>query len=295
MSTRRSGFTLIELLVVIAVILVLAAILFPVFASAQKAAIRNTCASNMRQLAIGITNYCSDWAGKTPPVMPFTGGSGPSGGFYRSPSLIGVGWPGRIRKYVKSDKLFQCPACSGNRDWFLPNSPRFTTITPGAGDPPTPITAYGMNIRFSGGGDKCPDPGTRTGLTSTLWGTTMPLEAPAMPSRTVLLIETSNRPMCASGSSVWGTLTSSSSGTPSPNVGIYGDFGASIPGIRFWDFPVLPYGHGDGCNIAFADGHVKFLKGPRLIGTTQPQNEAQGPIALNYLTWWNAVNPPAGS
>ena len=37
--SRRSGFTLIELLVVIAIIAILAAILFPVFASAKEAAI----------------------------------------------------------------------------------------------------------------------------------------------------------------------------------------------------------------------------------------------------------------
>ena len=35
---RRSGFTLIQLLVVIAIILILAAIIFPVFARAREAA-----------------------------------------------------------------------------------------------------------------------------------------------------------------------------------------------------------------------------------------------------------------
>ena len=50
---RRSpskGFSLIELLVVVSVIVILSAILFPVFAQAREAARRTTCLSNLRQL-----------------------------------------------------------------------------------------------------------------------------------------------------------------------------------------------------------------------------------------------------
>ena len=44
------AFTLVELLVVIAVIALLAAILFPVFASVRAKARETSCISNMRQL-----------------------------------------------------------------------------------------------------------------------------------------------------------------------------------------------------------------------------------------------------
>ncbi len=57
---RGRGFTLIELLVVIAIIAILAAILFPVFASARAAARKTACLSNMRQIGVAIEMYAND-------------------------------------------------------------------------------------------------------------------------------------------------------------------------------------------------------------------------------------------
>jgi len=57
---QRHGFTLIELLVVIAIIAVLAAILFPVFASAREKARQTTCVNNLRQIAVALNMYVQD-------------------------------------------------------------------------------------------------------------------------------------------------------------------------------------------------------------------------------------------
>lgn len=54
------GFTLIELLVVIAIIAILAAILLPVLAAAQRRATEATCLSNQKQLAMAWLMYASE-------------------------------------------------------------------------------------------------------------------------------------------------------------------------------------------------------------------------------------------
>jgi len=58
---RRRGFTLIELLVVIAIIGILAAMLFPVFARAREAARKTQCLSNVKNIAIAVAMYFTEW------------------------------------------------------------------------------------------------------------------------------------------------------------------------------------------------------------------------------------------
>lgn len=58
---RRKGFTLIELLVVIAIIAILAAILFPVFATAKRRAQFSTCSNNTHQWLSAMQMYMNEW------------------------------------------------------------------------------------------------------------------------------------------------------------------------------------------------------------------------------------------
>lgn len=66
MKTNRKAFTLIELLVVIAIIAILAAILFPVFARVRAKAQQTQCLSNLKQLAMAVRMYSSDYDSNLP-------------------------------------------------------------------------------------------------------------------------------------------------------------------------------------------------------------------------------------
>jgi prepilin-type N-terminal cleavage/methylation domain-containing protein/prepilin-type processing-associated H-X9-DG protein len=62
----NKGFTLIELLVVIAIIGILAGILLPVLSRARESARRTQCASNVRQIGMGLIMYANENAESFP-------------------------------------------------------------------------------------------------------------------------------------------------------------------------------------------------------------------------------------
>ena len=71
---KSTAFTLIELLVVISIIALLIALLLPALRQARTAANRMNCASNQRQLAVGIHAYANDENGELPTRSNISGG-----------------------------------------------------------------------------------------------------------------------------------------------------------------------------------------------------------------------------
>ena len=91
----RGGFTLVELLVVIAIIAILIALLLPAIQQVREAARRSNCASNMRQLGVGLHAYHD------------AKGSFPSGCTNDSEMVEAWGWGALILPQIENAPLYK--------------------------------------------------------------------------------------------------------------------------------------------------------------------------------------------
>ena len=105
-SNSSGGFTLLELLVVIAIIAILAALLFPVLASAKARARRIPCLNNLRQINLAVRTYADDFKDK---VVAPPGFATSIETWYRYKELV-KSYVGRSGAPTPSDALFACPA-----------------------------------------------------------------------------------------------------------------------------------------------------------------------------------------
>ncbi len=247
---KRKGFTLIELLVVIAIIAILAAILFPVFAKAREKARQTTCASNEKQLGLGIIQYTQDNNEVGPSSVPDIG-YGAS--IYNDHS----GWASDIYPYEKSTGVYRCP------------------------DDPSkaPTVSYAMNDNlfveaYSG-----------TLNTDTVTG--LKIGQYASPAKTIVLFEVVNSPSNVGTAGPDPSVAGTSAGlTANGSTGDDGshrswhmayqnvnyDTGVFSNALAPATYPAVPAGasgqgfealtgrHTDGSNYLFADGHVKYYK-----------------------------------
>ncbi len=256
---KKKGFTLIELLVVIAIIAILAAILFPVFSRAREQARKSTCLSNLKQLAQGMQMYAQDWDEVLPMGLPGCVNRGAKQ------------WWSAIYPYVKNVQILHCPSTSNPWTWFsnpggvCGGSPSCSELLPGMPADGSFIS-YGVPIGILSG--LCVDvhPGSYPCASGPIRGRLAALRAPA---QTVIIADSAR---AVFGGGYPGMASTLGDGTIAPIVFAqnpgnrcpYGPCGRNYPSL---DAALQALGtnedaiarHTGGANIAFADGHVKWL------------------------------------
>jgi len=157
---KSRAFTLVELLVVIGIIAVLVAILLPALQQARRQASAVQCASNMKQLAMGMLMYIQQNKGKHPPSAIADGAPG-SGAYER-----GWWWANELvkQKYVNAPNSMQ----SGTRDLSGPSVFRcpegLQDLSSGGGQYPTHF--LNNHWREYSSEDSDPVPANRFGIPS---------------------------------------------------------------------------------------------------------------------------------
>jgi prepilin-type N-terminal cleavage/methylation domain-containing protein len=250
---NQRAFTLIELLVVIAIISILAAILFPVFTRARENARRASCLSNLKQIGLGFMMYVQDYDERFPAAFTRTAETPPDKHSWTSNTWF---WQQLIYPYTKSDQIYLCPS-----------APKY----PYAG----PYTMnYGANELLVVGNE------TAANIpTSGMPNPTTALAAINRPSETYLVMD-------------------SGAYTMYPHFALTPYKYNYLPGVHamtgvecksadsaYIDDCESEGRHFDGENVAFADGHAKWLKSVTLVKEAQKYSDASS------FSAWNPSSP----
>jgi len=111
MKGSHKAFSVLELLLVMVIVLIIAAILFPVFVRPRRHGNGHTsCASNLKQLNLAFAQYLQDYD------MKYPAGQG---------THRGSGWAGAVYPYVKSTGVYLCSEETPSGDTHA-NPPRYS-------------------------------------------------------------------------------------------------------------------------------------------------------------------------
>lgn len=291
---RKKGFTLIELLVVIAIIAILAAILFPVFARARENARRASCQSNLKQIGLAMMQYTQDYDEYLPRYQ--AGRWDPSAGNWVADgqpiwsddwyASSGPYWWQSIYPYTKNAQIYICPSNTN----YAGGGGGFSSTTNACSPANTPgfcgRSSYGMNWNMMYGVDALNRNlgNSGTGAGHNFYGIWVSIKDSAVisPANKILVSEVRS-PIVRSGVGRLGTDTWSLITAPAIDDGV--NIGA-LQGNGQWNngyaASIIQNRHLTGCNVLFADGHVKSMVNTPGVAYPTSSSPASDTKVLRY-------------
>lgn len=249
MKKRQHGFTLVELLVVILIILILAALLFPVFARAREKARSTHCVNNLRQIGLAWRQYVDDYDNQLPiPWMPYYNAAAAAAAGVPQYTMD-MEWIPLLIQYGLGTEIFRCP------------SARTTTTFP---------YSYAYNRWIVSGQIMCLDDVTPEYKSGEFQRYSE--ESIAWPHKCVLALDwaVNNGNLDINGyDSVVGSDDADMQGA------IGGDSASSKVAARR---------HNGRGNYAFTDGHVESLKPEQVAVRSNGQNGSTNGLPGSYIT-----------
>jgi len=247
----RKGFTLIELLVVIAIVAILAAILFPVFAQARKAAFASDCQSNMKQIGTALKMYTQEnhdmyptnrtLAGVMSKVIQLSAPATPQIVFQYGYNWVEELWPYMEKITQNSAGAFRCKTASDVHD------------------PPVGALAATASVSYTFNYNLCEQP-----------------EGVVKTSGNLMAVREIDRLV----NSMLRPINLSSSSTDAPVNAFHTNAGGSNDDVSAI-IKIQPKRHGPGSHVLFADGHVKRFSMGYFPSSCTWDTSSQ--------MWWNYV------